>query len=107
MQESDAEDDTIPGHVDRLGTVGDYDPEIILGGVLHTYGSSLDQPLSSIRMAFAGWQPFAAIPPWDANGRAPFIVFPNSSRQHCENTVCLTAQVCSAGRRTGRSTTDS
>jgi hypothetical protein len=49
--------------------------------VLHTYGPGIDQPLSTIRLAFAPWQQFAAIPVWDAQGRVPYILFSDGTRR--------------------------
>jgi RHS repeat-associated protein len=99
MQESEQENDSVPTQTGSLGS-DMYDPNPLTGRVLHTYGPGIDQPLSTIRMAFANapggsgfhrWQQFAVIPIWDDRGRAPYVVFANGTRTRCESgaPVCL------------------
>ena len=98
MQESEQENDGAPAQTGRLGA-DQYDPNPLTGRVLHTYGPSIDQPLSTIRLAlvtrpevqgYHAWQPFAVFPLWDNQGRAPYVVFSDGTRTHCEGSgQCL------------------
>jgi RHS repeat-associated protein len=92
MLEAEQENDGVPTHIARFGN-DEFDPNPLMGRVLHTYGPAIDQPLSVIRLAFANrpegwgyqlWQPFAVIPVWDYQGRAPYVLFANGARTRCE-----------------------
>jgi RHS repeat-associated protein len=86
MQQVEAENDGTPQYIAALGKQGSYDPTPLTGRVLHTYGPTIDQPLSNIRMGYYGSGPFASIPLWDPSGRAPYVVFPSGSRSHLVNS---------------------
>ncbi|HEV7591124.1 MAG TPA: RHS repeat-associated core domain-containing protein [Longimicrobium sp.] len=89
MQEAEQENDGVPAQTAPLGN-DQVDPDLITGRVLHTYGPGIDQPLSTIRLAFVGWQQFAVIPVWDTQGRAPYILFADGTRQRClSSSNCL------------------
>jgi RHS repeat-associated protein len=86
MADSERENDTIPSRQGLLGS-DSYDPNPRVGRVLLTHGPGIDQPLSVIRMGYREWeegqllwQPFAVIPLWDTQGRAPYMLFSNGAR---------------------------
>jgi RHS repeat-associated protein len=98
VQEVEQENDSIPLQTGSLGN-DLFDPNPLTGRVLHTYGPGIDQPLSTIRMALLTanetmgshrWQQFAVFPVWDNQGRAPYVVFSDGTRTHCEgSSQCL------------------
>jgi RHS repeat-associated protein len=96
MQEGEAENDGTPAHTTLLAG-GLVDPRTSTGRVLHTYGPGIDQPLSVIRLGYVGLAPFAVIPLWDSDGRAPYLVFQNGAR--CPSTGCGLNTIWAVGNR--------
>lgn len=96
MQEAEAENDGIPTLTSALAGQAIY-PSTLTGRVLHTYGPGIDQPLSVIRLGYVGRAPFAVIPLWDSNGRAPFLVFSNGGR--CDPVNCGLNTIWAVGNR--------
>jgi RHS repeat-associated protein len=96
MQEGEAENDGNPTQTSLLAG-GAVDPRTSTGRVLHTYGPGIDQPLSVIRMGYVGLSPFAVIPLWDSDGRAPYLVFANGSR--CLTSSCGLNTIWAVGNR--------
>jgi RHS repeat-associated protein len=84
---------------------GDYpvlfDANRLLGRVAYTNGPTLDQPLSTIRIAYGDtvwnkprrwWAPFAVVPHWNWRGQADYGTFADGGVKTCwpgDNTRCV------------------
>ena len=90
-----------PTHYD-VPSVQDYTP--LFGRVAYTYGSTLDQPLSAVRMAYGDtvwtggarhwWPPFALIPHWNWLGHPAYGLFADGGRKRCwpgDSSRCVSA----------------
>ena len=69
-----------------------FDGNPLLGRVAYTYGATLDQPLSVIRIAYGDtvwngprhwWAPFAVIPHWTWRGRPDYSTFADGAPVLC------------------------
>ena len=69
-----------------------FDGNPLLGRLAYTYGATLDQPLSVIRIAYGDtvwngprhwWAPFAVIPHWTWRGRPDYSTFADGAPVLC------------------------
>ncbi|PYO69992.1 MAG: hypothetical protein DMD37_05055 [Gemmatimonadetes bacterium] len=89
----DLENDSVPPPVATwLSGLTLFDGNPLLGRVAYTYGATLDQPLSVIRIAYGDtvwngprhwWAPFAVIPHWTWRGRPDYSTFADGAPVLC------------------------
>ncbi|PYO69990.1 MAG: hypothetical protein DMD71_03280 [Gemmatimonadetes bacterium] len=89
----DLENDSVPPPVATwLSGLTLFDGNPLLGRLAYTYGATLDQPLSVIRIAYGDtvwngprhwWAPFAVIPHWTWRGRPDYSTFADGAPVLC------------------------